>query len=272
MARWLEYRLGQPFVVENKPGAATNISVQAAVAAPADGYTLVYLSASTAINASLYQSLPFNVLRDIAPVAGLINFPYVMLVRPSFPAATVAEFISFAKANPGKIKTASFGTGTTSHLACELFKKMTNVDMVHVPYRSSAAAHIDLIAGRVDAMFDTITAPLAHIRSGALRALAMGGRARYEGLPDIPTVNETVPGYDIAAWTGVGAPAGTPQEIVQRLNREINAGLSDAGVLAQFAQVGTTPIAFTPDEFGAFLAADIVKWADIVKLSGARVD
>jgi tripartite-type tricarboxylate transporter receptor subunit TctC len=236
---WLEGRLGQPFIVENKPGAATNISVQAAITAPADGYTLVYLSASTAINASLYQSLPFNFLRDIAPVAGLINFPFVMLVRPTFPAATVAEFISFAKANSGKIRTASFGTGTTSHLACELFKKMTDIDMVHVPYRASAAAHIDLIAGRVDAMFDTITAPLAHIRSGALRALAMAG-TRYEGLPDIPTVNETVPGYDVTGWTGIGAPTGTPREIIQQLNREINAGLSDAGVQAQFARSSTT--------------------------------
>ena len=272
MARWLEDRLGQPFIVENKPGAATNISVQAAVTAPADGYTLVYLSTSTAINASLYQTLPFDVSRDIAPVAGLINFPFVMLVRPSFPAATVAEFIAYARANPGKIRTASFGTGTTSHLACEWFKKMAGIDMIHVPYRASAAAHIDLIAERVDAMFDTLTAPLPHIRSGALRALAMTGTARYGALPDIPTISETVPGYDIAGWTGVGVPKATPREIIQQLNRNINAGLSDPAVQAQFAQVATTPIVFTPAEFGTFLATEIAKWGEVVKFSGAKVD
>jgi len=195
-----------------------------------------------------------------------------MLVRPSFPATTVAEFIGYAKANPGKIRTASFGTGTTSHLAGELFKKMTDVDMIHVPYRASAAAHIDMIAGRVDAMFDTLTAPLPHIRSGALRALAMAGNARYEGLPDIPTISETVPGYDIAVWTGVGVPKATPAEIILRLNREINAGLSDPAVKAQFALVATTPIVFTPEEFRVFLAAEIEKWGEVVRFSGARVD
>jgi tripartite-type tricarboxylate transporter receptor subunit TctC len=272
MTRWLSDRLGQPFIVENKPGAATNISIQSVVTAPADGYTLVYLSASTAINATLYQTLPFNVLRDIAPVAGIINFPFVMLVRPSFPAATVAEFIAFAKANPGKIRMASFGTGTTSHLAGELFKKMADVDMIHVPYRASAAAHIDMIAGRIDVMFDTVTAPLPHIRSGALRAIAMAGNARYEGLPDIPTISETVPGYHVAGWTGVGVPKATPSDIIQRLNREINAGLSEPAVKAQFAQVATTPIVFTPDEFGAFLETEIEKWGKTVKFSGAKAD
>jgi tripartite-type tricarboxylate transporter receptor subunit TctC len=272
MARRLSEQLSQPFVVENKPGAATNISIQATVRSPADGYTLVYVSTSTAINSTLYETLPFDFSRDIAPVAGLINFPFVMLVRPSFPTTTVAEFVTYAKANPGTIRMASFGTGTSSHLAGELFKKMTRVDMVHVPYRASATAHIDMIAGRVDVMFDTLTAPLPHIRSGALRALAMAGNARYEDLPDIPTIGETVPGYEVSAWTGVGVPSATPLGIIEMLNREINESLVDPAVKAQFAQLATTPIIFTPDEFRAFIAAETEKWAEVVKFSGAKPD
>jgi tripartite-type tricarboxylate transporter receptor subunit TctC len=270
--RWLSDRIGQPFIVENKPGAATNISLQAVVTAPADGYTLVYLSGSATVNRSLYKSLSFDVLRDIAPVAGIVDFPFVMLVHPSFPAATVAEFVSYAKANPGKIRLASFGTGTTSHLAGELFKKMADVNMIHVPYRASAAAHIDMISGRVEVMFDTLTSPLPHIRSGALRALAMAGSARYEQLPDIPTIGETVHGYEMSGWAGVGAPKATPPEIIDRLNREINAGLGNSAVKAQLAQISTTPIFFTSDEFGTFMAADAKKWAKVVEFAAIKPD
>jgi tripartite-type tricarboxylate transporter receptor subunit TctC len=270
MSRWLSERLGQQFIVENKPGAATNISVQAAVSAPPDGYTLVYLSSSTAINASLYESLPFNLIRDLAPVSGIVNFPVVMLVRPTFPATTIAQFVAYAKAHPRDIRVASFGTGSISHLAGELFKKMAEIDTIHVPYRASAPAHLDMIAGRVDAMFDNLTSPLPNIRSGALRALAIAGIERYEGLPNIPTIREAIPDYVVSAWAGVAAPRGTPPEIIEKLNQAINAGLSDPRVVAQFAQVATTPLAFTPDEFGAFLGSEVEKWAKVVKFSGAK--
>jgi tripartite-type tricarboxylate transporter receptor subunit TctC len=270
MTRWLSDRFGQPFIVENKPGAATNISLQAAVGAPADGYTLVYLSASAAVNRSLYESLPFDILRDIAPVAGLVDFPFMMLVHPSFPAATVAEFVSYAQANPGKIRMASFGTGTTSHLIGELFKKMADVNMIHVPYRASTAAHIDMIAGRVEVMFDTLSSPLPHIRSGALRALAMAGATRYDGLPNVPTIGETVGGFEATSWAGVGAPRTTPPEIIERLNREINAGLANPTLKAQFVQIATTPLVYSPNEFGAFVTAETEKWAKVVKFSSAK--
>jgi tripartite-type tricarboxylate transporter receptor subunit TctC len=272
MGRWLAERLGQPVVIENKPGASSNISIQAVVNSPADGYTLLFIAASAAVNMTLFDTLPFNLLRDIAPVSGLIDFPFVMVVNPSVPAKTVAEFIAHAKANPGKISMASFGAGSTSHVAGELFKTMTGVNLVHVPYRGSAPALIDLISGQVQVMFDVMTSSLPHIRSGALRALAMAGKTRFDGLPDLPTVGDTVPGYAANSWCGVGVPRGTPPEIVERLNREINAGLANPTVKAQLAAVATTPIIFTPAEFGAYMAAEVEKWGKVVKLAGIKPD
>ena len=272
MARWLSEQLGQPVVIENKPGASTNISVQAVVNSPPDGYTLLFIAASAAVNVSLFDNLSYQLLRDIAPVAGLIDFPFVMIVHPSVPAKTVAEFISYAKANPGRISMASFGAGSTSHVAGELFKTMTGVNLVHVPYRGSAPALTDMISGQVQVMFDVMTSALPHIRSGALRALAMGGKDRFAALPDLPTVGDTVPGYAANSWCGLGVPKGTPPEIIDRLNREINAGLVDPAVIAQLAKVATTPIIYTPAEFGAYMAAEVDKWGKVVKAAGVKPD
>ena len=270
MAQWLSERLGQSVVVENKPGASTNISIQAAVSAPPDGYTLLFIAASATVNVTLFDALPFNLLHDVAPVSGLIDFPLVLAVSPSIPARTVAEFVAYAKENPGKISMASFGTGSTSHVAGELFKTMTGSHMVHVPYRGEAPALTDLIAGQVQAMFPTLTGSLPHIRSGALRLLAVAGKSRSEFVPDAPTVGETLPGYEANSWCGVGVPRGTPAEIITRLNREINAGLADATTRARLAAVATTPIFHTPESFGAYMASEVEKWGKVIKASGAR--
>jgi tripartite-type tricarboxylate transporter receptor subunit TctC len=270
MAQWLSERLGQSVVVENKPGASTNISIQAAVSAPPDGYTLVFIAASATVNVTLFDALPFNLLNDIAPVSGLIDFPLVLVVGPSIPARTVAEFVAYAKQNPGKISMASFGTGSTSHVAGELFQTMTGIRMVHVPYRGEAPALTDVIAGQVQAMFPTLTGALPHIRSGALRLLAVAGKSRSEFVPDAPTIGETLPGYEANSWCGVGVPRGTPAEIVARLNREINAGLADPATRARLATVATTPIFHTPESFGAYLASEVEKWGKVIKASGAR--
>jgi tripartite-type tricarboxylate transporter receptor subunit TctC len=270
MAQWLSERLGQSVVVENKPGASTNISIQAAVSAPPDGYTLVFIAASATVNVTLFDALPFNLLNDIAPVSGLIDFPLVLVVGPSIPARTVAEFVAYAKQNPGKISMASFGTGSTSHVAGELFKTMTGSHMVHVPYRGEAPALTDVIAGQVQAMFPTLTGALPHIRSGALRLLAVAGKSRSEFVPDAPTIGETLAGYEANSWCGVGVPRGTPAEIVARLNREINAGLADPPTRARLAAVATTPIFHTPESFGAYMASEVEKWGKVIKASGAR--
>jgi tripartite-type tricarboxylate transporter receptor subunit TctC len=270
MAQWLSERLGQSVIVENKPGASTNISIQAAVSAPPDGYTLLFIAASATVNVTLFDSLPFNLLHDIAPVSGLIDFPLVLVVSPSIPARTVAEFIAYAKENPGKISMASFGTGSTSHVAGELFKTMTGSHMVHVPYRGEAPALTDVIAGQVQAMFPTLTGSLPHIRSGALRLLAVAGKSRSEFVPDAPTVGETLPGYEANSWCGVGVPRGAPAEIITRLNREINAGLADPATRARLAAVATTPIFHTPESFGAYMASEVEKWGKVIKASGAR--
>jgi tripartite-type tricarboxylate transporter receptor subunit TctC len=272
MAQWLAERLGQSVVVENKPGAATNISIQAAVGSPPDGHTLLYVAASATVNVTLFDNLPFNLLRDIAPVSGLVDFPLVMVVGPAVPAKTVPEFIAYAKANPGRISMASFGTGSTSHVAGELFKTMTGVRMVHVPYRGEAPALTDMIAGQVEVMFATLTGSLAHIRSGALRLVAVAGKSRCEFVPEAPTIGETVPGYEANSWCGLGVPRGTPAEIVARLNAEINAGLGDPATRARLAAVGTTPIFYTPDGFGAYVAQEIEKWGKVIKASGAKPD
>jgi len=270
MAPWLAERLGQPVVIENKPGASSNISIQAVVNSPPDGYTLLFIPASAAVNVSLFDNLQFNLLRDIAPVSGLIDFPLVMVVNPSLPAKTVPEFIAYAKANPGKISVGSFGTGSTSHVAGELFKMMTGINMIHVPYRGGAAMLADVVGGQVQVAFDVLTGALAHIRSGSLRALAVAGKHRSEALPDVPTIGETVAGYEANSWCGVGVPRGTSAEIVERLNREFNAGLANPTIRARLADVATTPIVFTPAEFGAYMAAEVEKWGKVVKASGIR--
>jgi tripartite-type tricarboxylate transporter receptor subunit TctC len=272
IAQWLSERLGQPVIVENRPGAGSNLSVQSVLSAPADGYTLLFAASAQAINASLYETLPFNFVRDFSPVASLTEVPLVMVVNPSIPSKTVSDFISYAKTRPGKISMASFGTGTSSHLAGELFKAMARVDMTHVPYRGSAPALSDLIAGRVDLMFDTLLACLPHIRSGALRALAVTGNARSELVPDIPPVGETLSGYEAVGWQGIAVRKGTPLEIVQRINREINAGLASTAIRMRFAELAVTARPASPAEFGEFVAAETDKWAKVVKLSGATAE
>jgi tripartite-type tricarboxylate transporter receptor subunit TctC len=270
VCQWLSERLGQQFIVENKPGAGTNIAVQAVVTSPHDGYTLLSVSSSNASNATLYESLPFNFLRDIAPIAGTTSFPLVMVVHPSVSARTVAQFIAHAKANPGKISMASFGVGTTGHLTGELFKAMTGVNLVHVPYRGSAPALTDLVGGQVQVMFDVLASSLPHIQSGALRALAVTPSTRADALPDVPTVGDTVPGFEATGWQGVGAPRGTPPEIVDTLNREINAALANPSIKARLADLGYTPILSTPAQFGKLVAEETEKWGTVIRTANIK--
>jgi len=270
MAQWLSERLGQQFVVENRPGAATNIALQAALTSPPDGYTLATMTSSTAINASLYENLPFNLLRDATPVAGLVNFPHVITVHPSFPAKSVSEFITYAKSNPGKVNIASYGTGTTSHLANALLNIMAGINLVHVPYRGDALMLNDLVNNRVPMYIGTLTGTLQYFRSGSLRALALTGKTRHEALPDVPTVNEFVPGYEVEAVAGVGVRRGTPNEIVETLNRAINAGLTNSVIKSRFSELAAVPSVFTPMEFGTFMAAETEKWGKVIKLAGIK--
>jgi tripartite-type tricarboxylate transporter receptor subunit TctC len=265
VAQPLADRLGQQIVVENKPGAATNISVEAAVNAPADGYTLLFLTASAAVNVTLFDNLPFNLLTDIVPIAGVADFPLMMVVNPSVPVRSVAEFIAYAKSNPGKISMASFGTGSTSHVAGALFMTMTGITMLHVPYSGEAPALIDLIAGRVQVMFPTLTGSISYIRSGALRLIAAAGKSRNEFLPDTPTIGETLPGYAASSWCGLAARHGTPAEIIARLNTEINAVLAQPAIKARLATIDTTPMICTPSEFGAFIAGEVDKWGKVIR-------
>lgn len=270
MAEWLSRRLGQQVVVENKPGGGTNVGVEAAVAAPADGYTLLFTLATNTINPSLYKTLPFDFQRDIAPVAGLADLPLLIEVNPSFPVKTVAELIAYAKANPGKIDFASFGARTISDLAIQLFQITAGIDVVRVPYPGDAPMLIDLVSGRVQAAADALPAALPHIRAGEIRALAMLSAKRSLALPDVPTVGETIPGFAVKAWTGVGVPRGTPAAIIERLNREINAGLADAGIKAQLAQVGGEPLVYTPAEMSALVASETTRWANLIKRAGIK--
>jgi tripartite-type tricarboxylate transporter receptor subunit TctC len=272
MAPWLAERLGQPVIIENRPGAASNISVQAVATSPPDGYTLLFLPVSATVNATLSQNLPYNLLRDIAPVSGLIDFPFVMVANPSLPAKNVADLIALAKANPGKFSLASFGTGSSSHVAGELFKQMAGISMIHVPYRGGAPMVTDLVAGQVNVGIDVLTGSQANIQAGKLRVLAVLGKNRSEFLPDVPTVGETIAGYQANSWCGVGVPKGTPPEIIERLNREINAGLRDPAVKARLAQVSTTPIFYTPSEFGAYVASEVEKWGNVIKVAGVKPD
>jgi tripartite-type tricarboxylate transporter receptor subunit TctC len=270
VSQWLSERFGQPVVIENRGGAGGNIGVQAVVNAPPDGYTMLLIPTSATINATLYDSLPYNILRDIAPVSGLVLSPNVMIVNPALPVRSVAEFIAYTKANPGKVNLASPGTGTAVHMGGEMFKIMTGARMTHVPYRGGAPAMADLISGQVHVMFDVLPGAIQHIRSGSTRALAVTTRTRVDSLPDIPTVAETVPGYESTTWFGIGVPAGAPREIIERLNREMNACLTDPGISAKLAEVGTSPLVFTPAEFGAHLVAETEKWAKVVKASGVK--
>jgi len=272
MAQWLSERLGQQFIVESRPGAGTNLATEAVVKAPPDGYTLLLVAPANAINASLYEKLNHNFVRDIAPVAGINRFPNVMEVNPSVPVKTVPEFIAYAKANPGKLNMASSGAGSTIHVSGELFKMMTGVNMLHVPYRGSAPAMTDMIGGQVQVMFDNLPTSIEHIRAGKLRVLAVTGTARSDLLPEIPTVADFVPGYEASAWYGVGAPKHTPTEIVTKLNATVNAILADPAVKARFDSMGATLITSSPDEFGKYVAEETEKWAKVVKFSGAKPD
>jgi tripartite-type tricarboxylate transporter receptor subunit TctC len=272
MGQWLSERIGQPFIIENRPGAATNIATEAVVRAPADGTTLLLIAPSSAINATLYDKLYFNFIRDIAPVAGIISAPNVMVVNPSVPAKTVPELIAYAKANPGKITMASAGVGSDGHLVGELFKMMAGIDMVHVPYRGGGPALTDLIAGQVQVYFAGTAPSIEYIRAGRLRALAVTAATRSEALPDIPTVGEFVPGYEASYWAGIGAPKATPAEIVERLNKEINAGLADPKMKARLADLGGTVFPGSPAEFGKLIADETEKWAKVIKFAGIKAD
>jgi tripartite-type tricarboxylate transporter receptor subunit TctC len=270
MEPWLSRRLGQPVIIENRPGASTNIAVQAVVNSPPDGYTLLWHGLSSVVNASLFTNLPFDIQRDIDPTAGVVSYPMIMVAHPSVPAKSVAELIAHAKANPGKVTMASFGTGSASHLAGELFKFMAGIDMVHIPYRGGAPMTTDLIGGQVQVGFDVMVTALPQVRSGKLRALGVLGTKRFDLLPDVQTVAETVPEYEASTWAGVGVPRGTPPEIIERLNREVNAGLAQPDIRARFADVGTVPMVLSAAEFKAYIAAEAAKWDKVIKIAGIK--
>jgi tripartite-type tricarboxylate transporter receptor subunit TctC len=272
IGQWLSERLGQQFIIENKPGAGNNIGTETVVTAPPDGYTLLLVNPANAINATLYRKLSFNFLRDITPVAGIMRVPNVMEVNPEVPAKTVAEFIAYAKANPGKINWATSGNGTSVHLSGELFKMMTGVDLTHIPYKGSAPALTDMIAGTVQVIFDNMPPSLPHIRAGKLRALAVTTNVRSDALPDVPTVAETVPGYEASAFYGMGVPKGTPPEIIDKLNKEVNAGLADPKIKARLAELGGMLIPGTPAEFGKLVSDETDKWAKVIKTGGVALE
>jgi tripartite-type tricarboxylate transporter receptor subunit TctC len=270
MEPWLSRQLGQPVIIENRSGASTNIAVQAVVNSPPDGYTLLWHGLSSVVNASLFTNLPFDIQRDIDPAAGVVSYPMIMVAHPSVPAKSVAELIAHAKANPGKVTMASFGTGSASHLAGELFKFMAGIDMVHIPYRGGAPMTTDLIGGQVQVGFDVMVTALPQVRSGKLRALGVLGAKRFDLLPDVQTVAETVPGYEASTWAGIGVPRGTPPEIIERLNREVNAGLAQPDIRARLADVGTVPMVLSATAFKAYIASEAAKWDKVVKIAGIK--
>jgi tripartite-type tricarboxylate transporter receptor subunit TctC len=270
IGRWLSERLGQSFVVENRPGAGGNIGTEAVVNAAPDGYTLLLATVPNAVNASLYEKLNFNFIRDTAPVAGIIRVPMVILLNPSVPARTVAEFINYAKTNPGKVNMASAGIGSAPHMAGELFKMMAGVNLVHVPYRGQGPALTDLLGGDVQVLFATAPGTTDYIRTGKLRALAVTSAARAEVLPELPTVGDFVPGYETSQWYGLAAPRNTPAEIVDKLNREINAAIADPGMKARLAAIGGEPLPGSPAEFGKLIAEETGKWGRVVRAAGIK--
>ena len=272
ISQWLSERLGQQFIVENRPGAGSNIGTEAVVRAPADGYTLLLITSTNAINTTLYDKLNFNFIRDIEPVASLLRTIYVMTVHPSVPAKTVPEFIDYAKANPGKINMASGGNGSTLHVAGELFKMMAGVDMVHVPYRGEALALPDLISGQIQVLFGVMPASLGYIRAGKLRALAVTTAKRQEALPDVPTVGEFLPSFEARGWYGIVAPKATPTEIVEKLNKEINAALTDPNMKKRLTDLGAAVFAGSSADFGKFIADEIEKWRKVVRFAGIKAD
>ncbi len=271
MAQWLGERLGQPVIIESRPGGGTNIATEAVINAPADGYTLLLVAPANAINATLYEKLNHNFIRDIEPVAGFIRFPNVVVVNPSVPVKTIPELIEHLKANPGKLNMASSGNGSTIHMSGELFKMMTGTNMIHVPYRGGALALTDMIGGQVQVMFDNIPTAMEFVKSGKLRGLAVTGATKSEMLPDLPTVAEYLPGYEATSWYGLGAPKGTPPEIIQKLNTEVQAILADAKTKTRFLELGATMLPGTPAEFGKLVADETEKWGKVVKFSGAKV-
>ena len=272
MGQWLSERLGQQFVIDNRPGGGGNIGTEAVVRAPADGYTLLLVGSFNAVNATFYDKLKYNFIRDIAPVAGIIRAPYVMVVNPSVPAKSVPEFITYAKANPRKLSMASAGTGTGSHIAGELFNMMAGVDMVHVPYRSGGSAVTDLLAGQVQVLFNPPLVSIAYIRTGRLRALAVTTATRSDVLPDVPTVGDFVPSYEASTWYGVGVPKNTPAEIVNKLNKEINAALADPKMKARLADLGSVPLVLSPADFGKLIADETEKWGKVIRAANIKAE
>jgi tripartite-type tricarboxylate transporter receptor subunit TctC len=272
IGQWLSERLGQQFVIENRPGAGGNVGTEAVVRAAPDGYTLGLFGTPSAINATLYDKLNFNFVRDIAPIAPIVRFPYIMVVNPSFPPKTLPEFIAYAKANPGKINMASPGIGSVPHVNGELFKVMTGINMVHVPYRSAAAVMADLLSGQVQLYFGTTASSLEYVRAGRLRALAVTIERRLDALPDIPAIAEFVPGYEASGWFGVGAPKATPVEIIDKLNKEINAGVADPKMKVQLTDLGGVALRGSPSDFGKLIVEETEKWGKVVKLSGAKLE
>jgi tripartite-type tricarboxylate transporter receptor subunit TctC len=272
IGQWLSERLGQQFVVENRSGAGGNVGTEAVVRAAPDGYTLGLFGTPSAINATLYDKLNFNFVRDIAPIAPIVRFPYIMVVNPSVPAKTLPEFIAYAKANPGKINMASPGIGSVPHVNGELFKVMTGTNLVHVPYRSAAAVMTDLLSGQVQLYFGTTASSLEYVRTGKLRALAVTIERRLDALPDIPAVAEFVPGYEASGWFGVGAPSNTPVEIIDKLNKEIDAGVADPKMKARLVDLGGIALTGSPSDFGKLIVEETEKWGKVVKLSGAKLD
>ena len=272
VAQSLSDQLGQQFVIENRPGAGGNLAAEVVVRSPPDGYTLLAVGMNNMINATLYERLNFNFIRDIAPVASILRAPQVMLVNPSVAARTLPEFITYAKANPGKINMASAGIGSPTHLSGELFKMMTGLNMLHVPYRGSPAALTDLIAGQVQVMFDNVASSIEHIRIGRLRALAVTTTTRWEGLPDIPTVSDVVPGFETGGMAGIGAPKGTPPEIVEKLNKGINSAIADVKVKTRLVELGGTVLPGSPGDFEKLIVVETEKWAKVVKFSGAKAE
>jgi tripartite-type tricarboxylate transporter receptor subunit TctC len=272
IGQYLSEHLGQQFVIENKPGAGNNLATEMATKADPDGYTVLLVNPANAINATLYKNLTFNFIRDMAPVAGIIRVPNVMEVNPSVPAKTVAEFISYAKANPGKVNMASAGVGTSTHLSGALFMMMTGTELVHVPYRGAAPALADLLGGQVQVLFDNLPSSIGHIKGGRLRPLAVTTAKRSDALPDVPTVAETVPGFEASVFYGMGVPKGTPRAVIDKLNKAVNAALADPAMQAKLAELGGASIAGTPEDFGKMIADETAKWAKVVTATGATAE